>query len=258
MQIKEILDNLVFQFETEDFIQDDPIQFPHRFKTKTDIEISGFIASLFAYGKRELFINKLNTLFCYFDNSPFLFLETSTNISSVINIDYRFSKNIDIVQILEKLHFLYYKDNSTLEELFFNGWKQSHDIYKMLEFVMDYFYTDITKDITNGYFHLLPNPKNNSSMKRMNMFLRWMVRSGVVDFGLWNFLPKSELLIPLDVHVGNISRRLNLLDTKSNDSKAVKYLTAQLKKFDSDDPVKYDFALFGLGVSKNISCVELV
>ena len=254
--MKDILDNLVLKYETPDFINKDPIQFAHRYKTKTDIEIAAFIASLFAYGKRELFIHKLNLLFDYFDSSPTKFISNINNISHVKNIEYRFSKNIDICQILEILHILYRQDNGSLEMLFSKGWEQSNDIFKTLQFVSDYFYTKITKNVTSGFYHLLPNPSNNSPMKRMNMFLRWLIREGNVDLGIWRFIKKSELLIPLDVHVARVSRELNLLNRSSNDATSVRLLTQRLKEFDSSDPVKYDFAIFGLGVSNELSPVQ--
>ena len=119
--------------------------------------------------------------------------------------------------------------------------------------VSDLFYQDnneiVSLNVTKGFYHLLPNPSNGGAMKRMNMLLRWFVRKSPVDIGIWNFIDKSQLIIPLDVHVGNISRQIGLLNRRNNDMKSAIEITNNLKYFDSDDPVKYDFALFGIGVN---------
>ena len=120
----------------------------------------------------------------------------------------------------------------------------------MFQVVYDYFNSRITLEVTKGFYHLLPNPAKNSAMKRMCMFLRWMVRDGEVDFGLWKFIDKSELLIPLDVHVARISRELGLLNKNNNDFIALIELMENLRQFDKLDPVKYDFSLFGYGIEQ--------
>ncbi len=246
---KEYLDNLVKTYENPDFIKDDPVQFMHRFKDKKDIEIAAFIASVFAYGKREAFISKLNTLFKLMDNKPYRFIISfSENSTAVDDFDYRFSVGIDLKQILLILKDLYSNGNS-LESLFSHGWAQHGDVAGMLTEVVDYFYSRVTLPVTRGFYHLLPDPSKKSACKRLNMFLRWMVRKSAVDFGIWDFMPASELLIPLDVHVAKISRGLGLLKRKQNDFAAVKELTDKLKEFDPSDPVKYDFAMFGYGVN---------
>ena len=246
---KEYLDNLVKTYENADFIKDDPVQFMHRFKDKSDIEIAAFISAMFAYGKREAFIAKLNILFERMHNKPYEFLMHFDKDSTVVDdIDYRFSVGIDLKQILLILKELY-QDGSSLESLFAHGWERYHDVAGMLQVVVDYFYSRITLPVTKGFYHLLPDPSKKSACKRLNMFLRWMVRKSVVDFGIWHFMPASELLIPLDVHVAKISRSLGLLKKKQNDYAAVKELTDKLKEFDPSDPVKYDFAMFGYGVA---------
>lgn len=251
MNTKLYLDELVKKYETKDFIKDDPIQFPHRFSQKDDIEIAGFLASIFAYGKRELFIKKLNILFEIMNNSPHNYILNFTREKRELeNFDYRFSIGIDLEQIILILKQLYTSGES-LESLFKYGWEQSQNIQTMQQIVVDYFYARITLPISNGFFHLLPNPSKNSACKRINMFLRWMVRDGQVDLGVWKFLPKSELLIPLDTHVAKISREINLLERKQNDYNAVIELTNKLKEFSPEDPTKYDFAMFGFGVNTN-------
>ena len=252
MILKEQLDEYVKQYETKDFIKDDPVQFIHRFNNKHDIETAGFIASMFAYGKREVFISKLNHIFNLMENKPYEFVKSFDYKSNkIINCDYRFSKDCDLVQILKTLNTLY-NENETLETLFEYNYKRNKDIWEMFQGVADYFYAKVDLNVTKGFYHLLPNPMKKSALKRMNMLLRWFVRKSEVDIGIWDFIPKSELLIPLDTHVAKISRSLNLLKRNDNAYESVIELTDNLKLFDPNDPVKYDFALFGYGVNNKI------
>lgn len=249
LQTKQYLDKLVETYETADFIKDDPIQFPHRYKDKKDIEIAGFLASIFAYGKREVFIKKLDLLFKKMSQKPYEFIINFDENSDILDdFDYRFSVGTDIKQIVLILMALYTSGNS-LESLFKYGWKQTGSVEGMLKTSVDYFYARVSLPVTKGFYHLLPDPAKKSACKRLNMFLRWMVRDGKVDLGIWNFIPKSELLIPMDVHVAKVSRALSLLNKKQNNMSAVLELTEKLREFDSLDPVKYDFAMFGYGVN---------
>lgn len=246
---KEYLDALVREYETADFIKDDPVQFPRRFVKKEDIEIAGFIASIFAYGKREAFISKLNVLFKRMNNKPYEFvLAFDEQNASVDDFDYRFSVGIDLKQIILILKSLY-ESGESLESLFAYGWKQHQNVQGMLQVLTDYFYSRVTLLVSKGFYHLLPNPSKKSACKRLNMYLRWMIRGGCVDMGIWSFMPASELLIPLDIHVAKISRSLGLLERNQNDYTSVMELTGKLKEFDPSDPVKYDFAMFGYGVN---------
>jgi uncharacterized protein (TIGR02757 family) len=247
--MKNNLEKLVKKYETNDFIKDDPIQFPHRFKNQADIEISAFIASLFAYGSRKVFIKKLNELFEIMNNQPLNFV-LNFNPKSLRGFNYRFAKDVDIIEVFLILKKLY-GENKSLKELFEYGYKIDGTITSMLQCVCDYFYSNISNKIGAGFYHLIPNPKNGGAMKRMNMFLRWLIRNGEVDFGIWNFIDKKDLLIPLDVHVARISREMGLLNFKSNDFKSVIQLTENLKKLDKNDPIKYDFAMFGMGIDKD-------
>lgn len=251
MITKTELENLVKKYETQDFIKNDPIQFPHRFEKAEDIEIAAFLASLFAYGNRKIFIKKLDELFNIMENKP---LEYVLNFDSktLEDFNYRFAKDVDIIEVFSILKKLY-KEDGGLKALFEYGWKLNivgnNSIHTMLQVVADYFYSKVQNHVGQGFYHLIPNPKNGGAIKRMNMFLRWMVRKGPVDLGLWKFIPTSELLIPLDVHVARISREMGLLKRSSNDFKAVLELTDNLKKFDLQDPIKFDFAMFGLGIN---------
>ena len=253
MITKTELDKLVEKYETVDFIKEDPIQFPHRYKLKDEIELAGFIASLFAYGNRKIFIKKLDEIFSKSEGDLLGFIKNG-DFSSLKGVEYRFSKENDIIPIFEILSKLY-NESRGLEELFEFGWIQPPPIPTPLEreqfflqIVVDYFYHQAPKIFTPGFYHMIPNPQNGGAMKRMNMFLRWMVRNGPVDLGVWDFIKPKDLLIPLDVHVARVSREMGLLTRKSNDFKAVIELTNQLKKIYPNDPVKYDFAMFGFGV----------
>lgn len=244
---KNELEELAKKYEVEEFIKEDPIQFPHRFEDEKDIEIAAFVSSLFAYGNRKVFIKKLDELFKIMGNKPYEYV-LNFDPKTLKGFNYRFAKDFDIIEVLRILSKLY-KEDGGLKALFEYGYKLDKTIIMMLQVVTDYFYSNVKSEAGQGFYHLIPNPKNGGAMKRMNMFLRWIVRKGPVDLGVWNFIPTSELLIPLDVHVARLSREMGLLKRSSNDFKAVLELNENLKKFDSQDPVKYDFAIFGLGVN---------
>ncbi len=247
MITKNELDKLVQLYETPDFINDDPIQFLHRLNNKKDIEIAGFISSLVAYGRRDVFIKKLNELFKIAQNEPYNFI-INFDPKLLGNFNYRFGKPNDFAMIFSILKELYTK-NGGLEELFKYGYNNpiKNNIFIP---ITDYFYSRAEENTQQGFYFMIPDPKKGGAMKRMCMFLRWMVRKGPVDFGIWNFMPTSDLYIPLDVHVARISREMGLLKRNANDFKAVLELTNNLKQFDPNDPVKYDFAMFGYGINQ--------
>lgn len=255
MITKTKLEELAKTYETEDFIKDDPIQFPHRFGDTKDIEIAAFLSSLFAYGNRKIFIKKLDELFKIMNNKPYEYV-LNFNPKTLNGFNYRFAKDFDVIEVFTILNKLY-KEDKDLKTLFKYGYSLDNSILTMLQTVIDYFYSNVIGKIGMGFYHLIPNPKNGGAMKRMNMFLRWMVRKGPVDLGLWDFIPASQLLIPLDVHVARVSREMNLLNRNSNDFKAVFELTENLKKFDINDPVKFDFAMFGLGINEIKNNIDL-
>ncbi len=240
--LKELLDELVEKYETVEFIYDDPIQFPHRYRRVEDIEIAGFLASMFAFGNRKAFISKLEQLFGLFGESPYKYvLEGDFDLGG---LNYRFLAESDIIAVLEVLKVLYKYDGGLaglFERAVISG--------DLMGYVCEYFYSHCSDKAGAGFYFAIPNPKKGGAMKRMWMFLRWMVRKSEVDLGVWNFISTAQLCIPLDVHVARISRHLGLLKRNANDKKAVEDLTAQLRLFDCQDPVKYDFALFGYGVN---------
>lgn len=270
------LEELTQKYETVDFIKDDPIQFPQRILARVseaklvlarettlsraannprqphlnvqDIEIAAFVSSLFAYGNRKVFIKKLDELFKIMQNKPLEFV-LDFKPEKLKGFNYRFAKDIDVIEVFNILHKLY-KHDGGLKKLFEYGYSLDNSIFTMLQVVADYFCSNVKNDVGQGFYHFIPPPKNGGAVKRMNMFLRWMVRKPPVDLGMWDFIPTSELLIPLDVHVARLSREMGLLKRNSNDFKAVLELTQKLKEFDSNDPVKFDFAIFGLGVNQ--------
>ena len=247
--LKAQLDKYILEYETKDFIKDDPVQFIHRYSDVKDVEIAGFIASMYAYGKREVFIEKLNYIFNLMQNKPLDYVKSFDCKTNICGCDYRFSKDCDFIQIIKILNKLY-NENESIKSLFednYNG-----DVWLMLQGVTDYFYNNVDMDVTKGFYHMLPNPAKKSAMKRMNMLLRWFVRKSAVDIGIWDFVSTSELLIPLDTHVAKISRKLGLLKRNDNGYESVIEITNNLKKFDSNDPIKYDFALFGYGVNNKV------
>lgn len=246
MITKSYLEELVEKYETTDFIKGDPIQFPHRFNKNEDVEIAAFIASLFSYGNRKTFIIKLDELFGIMQNKPLGFV-LNFNPELLKGFNYRFAKDIDVIEVFRILNKLY-KDDGGLKALFEHGYKLDNTILTMLKSVTDYFYLNVKSDVGMGFYHLIPCAQKGGALKRLNMFLRWMVRKAPVDLGVWNFIYPSELLIPLDVHVARVSREMGLLKRNSNDFKAVLELTQNLKQFDPSDPVKFDFAMFGLGI----------
>ena len=239
------LDELAEKYDKSDFIESDPISTAHKYAKPEEIEVIGFIASLFAYGSRKVFIPTLNTLFALMGHSPVDYLKNG-DFSNLAGFNYRFAKEEDVIAIFKVLSKLY-NSGETLGSLFKYGYETTGTILGMFKVVTDYFYSN-AEHAGDGFYFMLANPDNGGAMKRMNMYLRWMVRKSEVDFGIWDFIPKSELLIPLDVHVARVSRKMGLLTRKSNDFKAVLELTNNLKQFDSEDPVKYDFAIYGLGI----------
>lgn len=245
---KAFLDKLTKKYETSAFILDDPVSFPNKFSEKNDIEISGFISSLIAYGRRDIFIKKLSELFEIAQNEPYNFI-INFEPKLLGNFYYRFGKSEDFAQIFNILKELY-NEGSSLEELFEYGYKNKVENNMFIP-ITDYFYSNALNKESQGFKFMIPNARKNSAMKRMCMYLRWMVRKGPVDLGIWNFIDTSDLLIPLDTHVARVSREMGLLTKSSNDFKAVLELTENLKKFDAKDPIKYDFAIFGLGVNNN-------
>lgn len=249
-ELKDYLDFKADQYNNPNFIESDPIQIPHRYKVKEDIEISGFLAATIAWGNRKMIINSATKMMDAMGNNPYDFVMNATNnqIDSIDNIVHRTFNSEDFRYFIKSLRNIY-QNHGGLENVFAanNSINLQNRIsaFKQIFFEIDH-PLRTTKHISD--------PLKGSSSKRINMFLRWVSRNDKkgVDFGIWKSVSPSELSCPLDVHSGNVARTLGILNRKQNDQKALQELDEALRKFDSKDPVKYDFALFGLGVFEGI------
>ena len=246
-QLKHYLDLKVEKYNQIDFIDSDPIQIPHRFDKKEDIEIAGFLAATIAWGNRKMIIRNSNRMMDLMDNSPFDFImnyEESDLLAFEGFVHRTFNSN-DFIQFVKSLRNIYV-NHGGIESVFTkhqgeHNMKEAIYQFKSVFFEIDHLQRN-TKHISN--------PMKGSAAKRINMFLRWMVRKDTfgVDFGIWENISPAKLSIPLDVHSGRIARELGMLLRKQNDWKAVAELDEQLRLLDPADPVKYDYALFGIGV----------
>lgn len=246
--IKLFLDEKVDQYNTLSYLETDPLQIPHRFEQKEDIEISAFLTALITWGNRKAIIQKASHLMHIMHQSPYHWLINNTpeETPELQTFYYRTLNSHDIVIILSRLkdiisHF------GSLENYFNHLYQISGTSVKEM---LENFYTGFTQGFPPRTRRHIANIGAGSAGKRLNMFLRWMVRkdSRGVDLGIWNFISASELYIPLDVHSGRVARKLGLLKSITDSWKAVEELTETLRSFDSQDPSKYDYALFGLGV----------
>lgn len=243
-ELKDFLDFKAEQYENPIFLESDPIQLPHRFSKKEDIEIVGFLVSTIAWGNRKSIIKSGERLLEIMEHAPYAFISSYTK-KSVSNSAFvhRTFNTTDLDFFFRSLHSIYL--NGGLERSFRSNPSIDGIQGRIIQFRKDFL---LEKHEERSRKHL-SDPQRNSASKRLNMFLRWMVRDSKkgVDFGIWNSISPSELYLPLDVHTSNNARRLGLLTRKQDDWKALEELMSQLQKMDSKDPVKYDFALFGLG-----------
>ncbi len=250
VHLKEFLDKKVEEYNRPEFINDDPILVPHLFTKKQDIEIAAFFASIFAWGNRTTIIAKSKELMQRMDNAPFDFIKNLTPkaFQSLRGFKHRTFNEDDLYYFIEFFHQHYSKHHS-LEKAF----TPLYQLEKGLEgearliYFKNYFFSHEHLRRTEKH---ISSPLQKSTCKRLNMFLRWMVRSDTkgVDFGLWKTISPSELICPIDLHVARVAKRLGLLKRKQVDWLATVELTNALQQLDPHDPVKYDFALFNLGV----------
>jgi len=251
--IKELLDEKYYQYNTEEFIETDPISIPHSFSTRENIEVSAFLAATIAWGQRKTIINNAFRLMKLMDNNPYDFIMNSSERDYRVfdKFCHRTFNPIDTIFFIKSLSN-FYKKHGGLEELFTNRYKQTRSIVGCLKKFRDVFFELPHEKRTEKH---ISDITKKAACKRLNLFLRWMVRSDNkgVDFGIWTDIPSSALYIPLDVHTGNVARSLGLLKRKQNDWQSVEELTSVLRTFDPADPVKYDFALFGTGVFENFT-----
>lgn len=246
--LKKYLDALVSKYNTSSFIETDPISIPKKFKEKQDIEITGFWTAILSWGRRSTIIAKADELIKYMENSPYDFIKNHSEQDRKPFLQFR-HRTFQPDDTVFFLHFLqeFYNRYDSLEEAF-----MIDDESRGIEAGLIHFHKLFASDPWRPQRTLkhISTPEKNSACKRLNMFLRWMVRKDKkgVDFGLWKKFSSSELMVPLDIHVGRVARKLGLLERKNDDWLAVKELTQRLSDFDASDPVKYDYALFSLGL----------
>ena len=246
-ELKDFLDAKVEQYNRPQFLESDPIQIPHHFSKKEDIEISAFLTATIAWGNRKSIINNANRLMELLDHSPhdFVLQHQKSDLDRLSGFVHRTFNDIDFKYFVGSLKHIY-TNHDGLENVFAQYTNTGSIQPAITNFKEVFFELPHPKRTTKH----VSDPLKGSAAKRINMFLRWMVRdaSTKVDFGIWKTISPSILSCPLDVHSGNVARKLKLVKRKQNDVKALAELDLSLRKLDPNDPVKYDFALFGLGV----------
>jgi uncharacterized protein (TIGR02757 family) len=247
IELKEFLDEKSHYYQNFDFVESDPVKVPHQFIKKEDVEISAFLTAIISWGRRKSILESAFRIMNAMSYQPYDFTmnHTEADLKELDLINHRTFKGIDLRFFIESLKNIY-KNYNGLEGIFSEN-SYSENLHKQIHELKSIFFSIPHRKRTEKH---IPDPMRGSAAKRINMFLRWMVRpsTGGVDFGIWKGLKPSQLSIPLDVHTGNVARKLNLLKRKQNDNKAVLELDKVLRNFDPSDPVKYDFALFGLGI----------
>lgn len=244
-ELSDFLNEKVLQYQTSAFIDSDPVSIPHQFSLREDIEVAGFLTATISWGNRAAILKSAKTLMQMLDYAPHHFVMTASNreIESLQKFYYRTFQGVDVVAFIKALRPIYL--DGGMERLF---------IPPGLDCSLQHGIANFRQHMIGGMplrtLKHLSDVANGSSGKRLNMFLRWMVRpaTGGVDFGLWNQISPRDLFLPLDVHTARVGRALGLLARRQNDWKAVEEITCALRGLDAEDPVKYDFALFGLGV----------
>lgn len=252
VDIKEFLDLKVIEYNQPQFIETDPIQIPHQFTTKQDIEISGFLTATISWGNRKSIISNAKKMMALLDESPYDFIinHKPSDLNSLQNFVHRTFNGDDLIQFIKSLNHIYTTHNGM--ESIFAKYAENDSLQAAIHQFKNHFFEI---DHIARTKKLVSDPLKNSAAKRINMFLRWMIREdqNEVDFGLWKSLSPAQLSCPLDVHSGNVARALGLLSRKQNDAKALNELDENLRKMDRNDPVKYDYALFGLGVFEDFT-----
>ena len=246
-EIIDFLNEKVDQYNNPNFIESDPIQIPHRYTLKEDIEIAGLLTATISWGNRKMIIQNASKMMQLMGESPYDFImeHTEDDLDRFDSFVHRTFNSIDLVYFIQSLKNMYC-NHGGLETIFKTHATDKSIQPAITEFKKLFFSIEHPLRTTKH----VSDPLNNSSAKRINMYLRWLVRKDKkgVDFGIWDSIPSSILSCPLDVHSGNVARKLGLLHRKQNDSKALLELDHALRQMDKTDPVKYDFALFGLGV----------
>jgi uncharacterized protein (TIGR02757 family) len=270
--LKAFLDGKVNQYNRPDFIKNDPVSIPHRFSKRQDIEIMGLWAAVLAWGQRVTIINKCNELITLMDGAPYDFITNhrEADLKKLLHFKHRTFNDVDTLYFIAFFRH-HYANHDSLESAFIPPFVMPSDseassspgnstrdkssespepIEKYLNHFREYFFS--LPDYPHRTQKHISSPSQKSTCKRLNMFLRWMVRKDDcgVDFGIWNHIKPSELIMPCDLHVDRVARKLNLITRRQTDWKTAVELTQRIREFDSVDPVKYDFALFGLGIEE--------
>jgi uncharacterized protein (TIGR02757 family) len=248
--IKVFLESKVEQYNRPEFIPSDPVSIPHLFTKKQDIEIMGLWAAVLAWGQRITIINKCHELIALMDGAPYDFITNhqETDLKKLLKFKHRTFNDVDTLYFISFFKY-HYSQNESLESAFIPA-DGNYSPFSGLGGFRSYFMS--LPDFPNRTKKHISSPSQNSTCKRLNMFLRWMVRKDDcgVDFGIWNRIKPSELICPCDLHVDRVARKLNLVTRKQTDWQTAVELTERLREFDAVDPVKYDFALFGLGIEE--------
>ncbi len=255
--IKSFLDSKVAQYNRPEFIKNDPVSIPHLFSKKQDIEIMGFWAATLAWGQRVTIINKCKELITLMDGAPYDFIinHEEPDLKKLLHFKHRTFNDVDTLYFISFFRYNYSKYES-LEDAFIPSviLSESEESRTVEQVALNHFrsYFFSLPDYPNRTKKHVSSPSQKSTCKRLNMFLRWMVRKDDygVDFGIWNKLKPSELIMPCDLHVDRVARKLQLITRKQTDWQTAVELTERLKEFDPADPVKYDFALFALGIEE--------
>lgn len=246
-ELKDFLDEKVIQYNTLDFIATDPVQIPHLFSQKEDIEIAGLLSATIAWGNRKMIIKNSYRMMELMGNAPYDFVlsHSEYQLEKLESFVHRTFNGQDFTFFIKSLQNIY-QNHDGLETVFAQN-QELHSMQKSISEFKKVFFEIPHLSRTQKH---ISDPMNGSAAKRINMFLRWMVRqdNNGVDLGIWKSISPASLSCPLDVHSGNVARKLGLLSRKQNDGKALNELDLKLRELDPFDPVKYDFALFGLGV----------
>ncbi|MFV8337785.1 TIGR02757 family protein [Flavobacterium sp. LB3P21] len=246
-ELKSFLDEKVVQYNTLDFIESDPVQIPHLFSQKEDIEIAGFLSATIAWGNRKMIIKNSHKMMDLMGNAPYDFVmsHSENDLERLETFVHRTFNGQDFASFIRSLKNIYENHNG-LESVYAKNQELKTMQNSISEFKKTFF--EIPHQFRTQKH--ISDPLNNSAAKRINMYLRWMVRQDTigVDLGIWKSISPASLSCPLDVHSGNVARKLGMLTRKQNDGKALAELDLKLREFDPIDPVKYDFALFGLGI----------
>ncbi len=246
-EIKEFLDEMVVKYNNPQFIESDPVSIPHLFQRKEDIEISGFLVATIAWGNRTMILKNGFKLMNLMGNAPYEFImdHTDDDLDRLDGFVHRTFNQIDLAYFIKALKHIYHTRGG-LEPVFAEAATKDSMQPAISEFKKKFF----TLPYPERTAKHVSDPERGSAAKRINMFLRWMVRKDNhgVDFGIWKSISPGQLSCPLDVHSGNVARKVGVLTRNQNDSRALEELDFNLRQMDREDPVKYDFALFGLGV----------